>query len=60
MSVCLTAIPVRQAKKLYIEALYAIFKGKSEPTIGGLIAIPEELESVIFSDKAYAMRFLKC
>ncbi|KAL6591197.1 hypothetical protein U3516DRAFT_769480 [Neocallimastix sp. 'constans'] len=32
---------------------------KAEPTIGGVLTIPEELETVILSDKAYAMGFLK-
>jgi len=35
-------------------------KGKAEPTIGGVLAIPEELDTVILPDKAYAMGFLKC
>ncbi|KAL6590941.1 hypothetical protein U3516DRAFT_769774 [Neocallimastix sp. 'constans'] len=35
-------------------------QGKAEPTIGGVLAIPEELETLFLSDKAYAMRFLKC
>jgi len=35
-------------------------QGKAEPTIGSVLAIPEELEIVILSDKAYAMGFLKC
>ncbi|KAG4094939.1 hypothetical protein H8356DRAFT_1427411 [Neocallimastix lanati (nom. inval.)] len=35
-------------------------QGKAEPTIGGILAIPEELETVILSDKAYVMGFLKC
>ncbi|KAG4102633.1 hypothetical protein H8356DRAFT_1420911 [Neocallimastix lanati (nom. inval.)] len=35
-------------------------QGKAEPTIGGVLAIPEELETVILSDKAYAIGFLKC
>jgi len=26
--------------------------GKAEPTIGGVLAIPEELDTVILSDKA--------
>jgi len=43
-----------------IEAPYAILKGKAEPAIGGVLAIPEELETVILSDKTYAMGFLKC
>ncbi|KAL6628695.1 hypothetical protein U3516DRAFT_739447 [Neocallimastix sp. 'constans'] len=35
-------------------------QGKAEPAIGSVLAIPEELETVILSDKAYAMGFLKC
>ncbi|KAG4095847.1 hypothetical protein H8356DRAFT_1426837 [Neocallimastix lanati (nom. inval.)] len=35
-------------------------QGKAEPAIGNVLAIPEELETVILSDKAYAMGFLKC
>ncbi|KAG4093421.1 hypothetical protein H8356DRAFT_1354304 [Neocallimastix lanati (nom. inval.)] len=34
-------------------------QGKAEPTIGAVLAIPEELETVILSDKTYAMEFLK-
>ncbi|KAG4107658.1 hypothetical protein H8356DRAFT_1417029 [Neocallimastix lanati (nom. inval.)] len=44
--------------KLHIEAPYAILKGKAEPTIGGILAIPEELVTEILLDKAYAMGFL--
>ncbi|KAG4085675.1 hypothetical protein H8356DRAFT_1739406 [Neocallimastix lanati (nom. inval.)] len=33
-------------------------QGKEEPAIGSVLAIPEELETVILSDKAYAMGFL--
>jgi len=33
---------------------------KAEPTIDSLFAIPEGLETVILSDKAYPMGFLKC
>ena len=35
-------------------------QGKAELTIGAVLAIPEELETVILSDKTYAMEFLKC
>ncbi|KAG4100161.1 hypothetical protein H8356DRAFT_1346062 [Neocallimastix lanati (nom. inval.)] len=35
-------------------------QGKAEPTIGGFLAILEELETVVLSDKAYAMELLKC
>ncbi|KAG4085487.1 hypothetical protein H8356DRAFT_964431, partial [Neocallimastix lanati (nom. inval.)] len=35
-------------------------QGKTEPTIGGVLAIPVELETVILSDKAYVIGFLKC
>jgi len=52
-------IPHKQ-RNSNIEALYSILKGKAEPTTGGVLAIPEELETVILSDKAYAMGFLKC
>ncbi|KAG4100830.1 hypothetical protein H8356DRAFT_1360178 [Neocallimastix lanati (nom. inval.)] len=48
------------AKKLHIEAPYAILKGKVESTIGGILAIPKELNTVILSGNAYAMGFLKC
>jgi len=34
--------------------------GKVEPPIGHFLAIPEELNTVILSDKAYAIGFLKC
>ncbi|KAG4108691.1 hypothetical protein H8356DRAFT_918484, partial [Neocallimastix lanati (nom. inval.)] len=35
-------------------------QGKADPAIGGVLAIPKELDTVILSDKAYAMGFLKC
>ncbi|KAG4104977.1 hypothetical protein H8356DRAFT_926052 [Neocallimastix lanati (nom. inval.)] len=35
-------------------------QGKAEPTTGGVLVIPDELETVILSDKAYVMGFLKC
>ncbi|KAG4095749.1 hypothetical protein H8356DRAFT_944276, partial [Neocallimastix lanati (nom. inval.)] len=60
-----TAIPVRRRRsklpisKETIEAPYAILKRKAEPTIGGVLAILEELDTIILSDKAYAMGFLK-
>ncbi|KAL6631533.1 hypothetical protein U3516DRAFT_737674 [Neocallimastix sp. 'constans'] len=57
MGVCLTAIPLRPKKFQYRSTLCDP-QGKAEPTIGGLFAIPEELETVILSDKAYAMGFL--
>ncbi|KAG4089169.1 hypothetical protein H8356DRAFT_1719967, partial [Neocallimastix lanati (nom. inval.)] len=67
IGVCLTAIPVRcRPSQLLInkETPYRRAlrdpQGKLEPIIGGVIAIPEELETVILSDKAYAMGFLKC
>ncbi|KAG4098265.1 hypothetical protein H8356DRAFT_939138, partial [Neocallimastix lanati (nom. inval.)] len=62
----LTAIPVRcQRSQLPISketpsrSTLPDPKGKAEPTIGGVLAIPVELETVILSDKAYAMGFLK-
>ncbi|KAL6602493.1 hypothetical protein U3516DRAFT_759752 [Neocallimastix sp. 'constans'] len=61
MGICLTVIPItvstltipHKQRNSNIEALYSILKGKAEPTT-------EELETVILSDKAYAMGFLKC
>ncbi|KAG4094232.1 hypothetical protein H8356DRAFT_1695124 [Neocallimastix lanati (nom. inval.)] len=67
MGVCLTAIPVRSrcsqlpiSKETPYRSTLRDPQGKVEPTIGGFLAIPEELEAVILSDKAYAMGFLKC
>ncbi|KAG4106831.1 hypothetical protein H8356DRAFT_1340553 [Neocallimastix lanati (nom. inval.)] len=51
MGVCLTAIPYRNTLR--------DSQGKVELTIGHLLAIPEELETVIISDKAYEMGILK-
>ncbi|KAG4092218.1 hypothetical protein H8356DRAFT_951326, partial [Neocallimastix lanati (nom. inval.)] len=63
----LTAIPVqRRCSQLHInkETPYRSPlrdpQGKAEPIIGGVLTIPEELETVILSDKAYTIGFLKC
>ncbi|KAG4103587.1 hypothetical protein H8356DRAFT_1362831 [Neocallimastix lanati (nom. inval.)] len=52
MGICLTAIANRST--------LSDPQGKLEPTIGHVLAIPEELGTVILSDKAYAMGILKC
>ncbi|KAG4085561.1 hypothetical protein H8356DRAFT_1739913, partial [Neocallimastix lanati (nom. inval.)] len=66
IGVCLTAKPVCLrssqfpiSKETSYRSTLCDPQGKAEPTIGGLLAIPEELETVILSDKAYAI-FLKC
>ncbi|KAL6621112.1 hypothetical protein U3516DRAFT_746190 [Neocallimastix sp. 'constans'] len=51
MGVCLTAIPKHSIRDP---------QGKAEPTIGDVLAIPEELETIILSDKAYTMGFFMC
>ena len=51
MGVCLTAIQIRSQLPISKETPYRSTvrdpQGKAEPTIGGLLAIPEELETVI-------------
>ncbi|KAG4084414.1 hypothetical protein H8356DRAFT_966384 [Neocallimastix lanati (nom. inval.)] len=60
MDVCLTVIPVRRrrsqlpiSKETPYKSTLQDPQGKAEPTIGGVHAIPEELETVILSDKAF-------
>ncbi|KAL6589696.1 hypothetical protein U3516DRAFT_771858 [Neocallimastix sp. 'constans'] len=55
-----TFATLHKQRNTNIEALYAILKGKQRTTIDGFLAILEELETVILSDKAYAMGFLMC
>ncbi|KAG4096188.1 hypothetical protein H8356DRAFT_1356953 [Neocallimastix lanati (nom. inval.)] len=47
---CLTAILYRSTLRYP--------QGKAELPIGHLLAIPEELETVILSDKAYVMNLI--
>jgi len=65
MDVCLTAIPVRRQRSQLPKSKETPYRStlhdpqeKAKPTIGGILAIPEELETVILSDKAYAMEFI--
>ncbi|KAG4098557.1 hypothetical protein H8356DRAFT_1327425 [Neocallimastix lanati (nom. inval.)] len=58
MGLLLTAIPVRP-KKLQYRSILRDPHWKAEPLIRHLLVIPEELDTVILSDKAYAMGFLK-
>ncbi|KAL6617664.1 hypothetical protein U3516DRAFT_748316 [Neocallimastix sp. 'constans'] len=65
MGVCLTVIPVRHrsshlpiSKETPYRSTLRDSQEKVEPTIGGVLAIPEELETVILSDKAYPMEFV--
>ncbi|KAL6612569.1 hypothetical protein U3516DRAFT_751934 [Neocallimastix sp. 'constans'] len=58
MGLLLTAIPVRP-KKLQYRSTLRDPHWKAEPLISHLLVIPEELDTVILSDKAYAMGFLK-
>ncbi|KAG4091415.1 hypothetical protein H8356DRAFT_1051768, partial [Neocallimastix lanati (nom. inval.)] len=62
----LTTIPVRRrrsqlpiSKETPYRSTLRDSQGKAESTIGGVLAIPEELETVILSDKAYALGFFK-
>ncbi|KAG4097698.1 hypothetical protein H8356DRAFT_940445 [Neocallimastix lanati (nom. inval.)] len=59
MGVFLIVIPVQVdarnppiSKKLQCRSTLCDPQGKAEPTIGHPLAIPEELETVILSDKA--------
>ena len=67
MGVCLTVIQVRHrsshlpiSKETPYRSTLRDSQEKVEPTIGGVLAIPEELETVILSDKAYPMGFVMC
>ena len=65
MGVYLIVIPVRRrrsqlpiSKETPYRSTLRDPQGKAEPTIGGVLAIPEELETVSLSDKAYVMGIL--